>query len=97
MRRGISVAMVIFGLPTVLTGIWQFFPPFNDMFYMPHVTTACIFGLLVGIHIWLNRKPIVRYFKGLGWQWILIGLGVVYIIWIGIAMPILLMGGWWNA
>jgi hypothetical protein len=81
--------MVIFGLATVLTGICNFFPPFKDEFNPPHATAACIFGLLVGIHIWLNRKAVFRHFRRLRWWWILVGLGFVYVIWIGIGMPIL--------
>ena len=89
MRRGISIAMVIFGLATVITGIQKFFPPFDTIFYPPHIITSCIFGLLAVIHIWLNRKPIVRYFKGLRRWWILVGLGVLLVIWASVIMPIL--------
>jgi len=89
MRRGIGIAMVIFGLATVMTGIWNFFPPFDTMFYPPHVINACIFGLLAIVHVWLNWKSIVRYFKGLGWWWILAGLGFVLVIWAGIIVPVL--------
>ena len=90
MRRGIGIAMVIFGLAMVITGIWNFFPPFNTMFFPPHVINACIFGLLAAVHIWLNRKPVVRHFKRLRWWWILVGLGFAAVIYLGIIMPIFL-------
>lgn len=90
MKRGISIAMVVFGLAAALTGIWQFFPPFRTTFYPPHAISACIFGLLVAVHIWLNRKPLIRYFKRLRWWWIPVGLGFAIAIWVGIMMPILL-------
>ena len=80
MRRGITIAMVIFGLAMVVSGIQKFFPPVNTIFYPPHAINACIFGLLVVVHIILSWKPIVRYFSGLGWWWILVGLGFAAII-----------------
>ena len=93
MRRGISIAMVIFGLAALITGIEKLFPPFNEMTYPPHLINALIFGLLVIIHTWLNWKPVVRYFKGLRWWWALIGLGVVLVIWAGIMVPVLTLTG----
>ena len=90
MRRVIGIAMVIFGLTTALTGIWNFFPPFNTVFYPPHAINSCVFGLLAAIHIWLNRKPVLRYFKGLRKGWILVGLGFAAIIYAGIILPIFL-------
>lgn len=91
MRRIIGILMVIFGLTAALTGIWEFFSPFNTTFYAPHVINACIFGLLAAVHIWLNRKPVFRYFKGLGWRWVLVGLGLAAIIWLGIIMPVFVL------
>jgi hypothetical protein len=93
MRRVITIIMVTLGLTTVITGIWDFFPPFNGTFYVPHTITACIFGILVAVHLWLNRKPVLRYFKGLGRWWILVGLGGALVIWLGIIMPIFVLTG----
>ncbi len=90
MRRGISIAMVIFGLLMLASGITKLFPPFDTTFHPGHVANSFIFTLLVVIHIWLNRKPIIRYFKGLKWWWILVGLGLATVIWIGVGLPILL-------
>jgi len=84
MRRGIAIAMVIFGLAAVISGIQKFFPPANDMFYPPHVINSCIFGLLVFVHIGLNSKSIGRHFSGLGRWWILVGFGFAAIIVVGI-------------
>jgi len=88
MRRAISIAMVIFGLAMVITGIWNLFPPFNTMLFPAHIIPAFIFGLLAATHLWLNWKLIVRYFKRLGWWWILVGLGFILVIYLGIIMPI---------
>ena len=93
MRRGIGIAMVGFGLSMVTTGIWNLFPPFNTTLFLPQVITSCIFGLLAATHIWLNRKPIVRYFKGLRRWWILVGLGFLLVIWAAVIMPVLYIAG----
>ena len=80
MKRGIGIAMVIFGLAMLITGIQKLFSPASDMFYPPHVIISCIFALLVVAHIWLNWNPIGRYFKGLGRWWVLVGLGFAAVI-----------------
>ena len=84
MKRGIAIAMVIFGLAMVISGIQKFFPPSSESFYPPHVINACIFGLLVVVHVWLHWKQIVRHFSGLGRWWILVGLGFAAVIVVGI-------------
>jgi len=93
MKRVIGITMVFFGLALAITGIWNLFPPFNTMLFLPHVINSCIFGILAVIHIWLNWKAIIRYFKGLGRLWILVGLGVAAVIWLGIILPILVKTG----
>ena len=90
MRRVISIAIVIVGLAMAITGIWKLFPPFDARFFPPHVINSFIFSVLVIIHIWLNRKPIIRYFKGLRWWWILVGLGFAAVVWVGAIMPVFL-------
>ena len=90
MRRGVSVAMVIFGVWIVVTGIWQVFPPFNTGVEPVHLIPAFCFAVLMIIHVWLNWKPLLRYFKGLGWRWVLIGLGILGILWSAVGMPITL-------
>ena len=88
MRRVIGIAMVVFGLNMVITGIWNFFSPFNTIFYTPHVANACIFGALAIIHVILNRKPLLQYFKRLGGRWTLVGILSFFIIYLGIIVPI---------
>ncbi len=89
MRRGIAIAMVIFGLALVISGIQKLFPPANDIFYRPHVVLACIFALLVIAHIKLNWKSITRHFKGLGRWWLLVGLGLAVVIVVSI-LPLII-------
>ena len=50
-RRVISIALVLFGLFTAVTGLWSFFPPFNAEFSPGHAVGACIFGILCGVHV----------------------------------------------
>jgi hypothetical protein len=96
MRRGIGIAMVIFGIWAAISGISQFFPPFDTMFDPGHVVSACGFTLLLCTHVWLNRKTVARYFKGLGRWWILIGVFVAgSIIFEGIVVTILIATGVW--
>ena len=91
MRRGVSIAMFIFGLNTLVTGIQNFFPPFNTVFYIPHVVNASLFASIAVIHVWLNWKSLVRHFQRLGRWWILVGLlGVVAVIWLAVIAPIVL-------
>jgi len=89
MRRGIGIALILFGLMMAIAGIWKLFPPSNKVLYPPHIIAAFIFLILLIIHIWLNRKPILRYFSGLGWKWIWVGLGCILVIYYAI-MPLII-------
>jgi len=75
-----SISLALTGLFTLSTGIWNFFPPFIDSFSPGHAIDACIFCALGLFHVWLNWKPMLKYFKGLGWWWFLIGLSVISIV-----------------
>ena len=66
MRRGVIIAMVIVGLITMLTGIWELFPPFNEVFYPAHTANAYAFAVLVLIHVGLDWKQLLQRFKRLG-------------------------------
>ncbi|MFC2060090.1 hypothetical protein ACFLTZ_03215 [Chloroflexota bacterium] len=77
MRRAISIMLVVSGLFSAVTGIWNFLPPFSESFSPGHAIGACIFGTLCFIHVWLNWKPIVKYFKALGLWWIIVALGLI--------------------
>jgi magnesium-transporting ATPase (P-type) len=87
-KRIVSITLVLSGLFTATTGIWNFFPPFNESFSPGHAVGGCVFCSICIIHIWLNWKPLLRYFKGLGWWWCLIVLGLIAIISV-ITVPIL--------
>jgi len=93
MRRVISIAMFIFGLSMVITGIMKLFPPFSDITFPAHIVNSIIFGILAVIHTWTNWKPLIRYFKGLGWWWVLVGLGFLLVIWSVILMPTFIITG----
>ncbi|MFC2038904.1 hypothetical protein ACFLUG_03945 [Chloroflexota bacterium] len=91
MRRPVSVILFITGLFTLVTGVWNFFPPVNATFSPGHAIGASIFGALSIIHVWLNWKPILNYSKSLGWWWILVALGLIASIVVGI-IPLLRKG-----
>lgn len=79
MRRGIAIAMVLLGLGTFVSGIVD-----SSAVSVGgpghHIIFAVLFAIVVCIHGWLNRKPLIRYFKGLGWGWVLVGLGLAVIV-----------------
>jgi hypothetical protein len=68
----------------MITGIWNFFPPFNKSFSPGHAVGACIFGSLCIIHMGLNGKSIWKYLKGLGWKWLFVACAFVAIAMVGI-------------
>ena len=90
MRRAVSVALVVTGLFSAVTGIWNFFPPFSKSFSPGHAIGASIFGALCIIHVWLNWKPIVRYLRDLGWWWLLVATGLIATIMV-VIIPIIRM------
>jgi hypothetical protein len=80
LKRIVSIALVLSGLYTAATGIWNFFPPFSESFSPGHAVGACILCVICIIHIWLNWKSLIHYFKGLGWWWFPIVLSLIAII-----------------
>ena len=90
MRRVIGIFLVITGLFTAVTGIWNFFPPFSLSFSPAHAFGSCIFGVLCIIHVWLNWKSILRYFRSLGWWWLPVALSLIAILVLAI-IPLLSM------
>ena len=90
MRRAVSVALVVTGLFSAVTGIWNFIPPFSESFSPGHAIGACIFGVLCVIHIWLNWKSILRYFKALKWWWIIVALGLIATVMV-VVLPLIMM------
>jgi len=96
MRRVTAIAMVAFGLGSVLSGGWQLFFLLSgeNFIFPPHIATSALFLIFAAIHMWLNRRPFFRYFKGLRWWWILVGvLFGINVIWIGIVLPMLIIRG----
>lgn len=79
LKRIVSISLVLSGLYTAVTGIWNFFPPFSESFSPGHAIGACILCAICIIHILLNWKSLIHYFKGLGWWWIPIALGFIVI------------------
>ena len=90
MRRAVTVALVVSGLFSVVTGISNFFPPFSESFSPGHAIGSSIFGGLCIIHVWLNWKSILRYFRTLGWWWLLVVLGLIATV-MAVIIPLLRM------
>ena len=90
MRRTVSIILVLAGLFTAVTGIWNFFPPFNESFSPGHAIGGSLVGALCVVHLWFNRKPVAKYMKGLGWWWVLIALGLTATVMV-IVIPIVRM------
>ena len=80
LRRVITITMVLTGLFTLISGFWNFFPPYDSEFSAGHAVGASVFGVLGVAHAWLNRRPILRYFRGLGWWWVVVGLGFAALV-----------------
>jgi len=97
MRRVISILLVIFGAATILGAVRNIpipcFAAFIKEFDVGHALNAGIFTILIIIHVWLNRKPLFRYFGKLGWWWIPVGLGFAGVVWGGVVMTILVAEG----
>ena len=91
MRRAVSIMLVVTGLFSAVTGIWNIFPPFSESFSPGHAVGACIFGILCAIHVWLNWKPIVKYLKNLGWWWMLVASGLIATVMV-VIIPLIRMG-----
>ena len=63
--------MSLLGVWTMLSGIVD-----SDL----HIWVAIALTLVLCFHLWLNRKLLLRHFKGPGWKWILIGTVLLAII-----------------
>jgi hypothetical protein len=78
MRRFVTIAMTLCGIWTVLSGIQMMIvPPVGG--HAQHVAPAILFVIFMGLHLWLNWKAFLLRFKGLGWKWTLVGVGLVVI------------------
>jgi hypothetical protein len=76
-RKATSLALVVSGSFTMVTGLWNFLPPFSETFSPGHAVGACVFSALCLVHVWLNWTAIRRYLTRSAWGWALIALGLV--------------------
>ncbi len=79
MRSGVNIAMFLTGIWTIMTGIIEL-TPLAIGSPAHHIVAASTFVVVLGIHVWLNRKAFLQRFKGLGWRWSLIGAGILIIL-----------------
>jgi hypothetical protein len=99
MRRVIGILLIMFTSLVVLGAVRNLplplFENFSSQFDIGHAVSGVIFIILLGIHLWLNRKPLARYFSKLKWWWVLVGAGFLAVIWGGIGITILVgLGDW---
>jgi membrane protease YdiL (CAAX protease family) len=91
MRRGISIALILDVIWLIGTGVLQLLSPFNEEVDPNHIIPVVIFIILLSIHLWLNRKPICKYFTGLGWKWVYIALGIILVLWGVVGVPLMMV------
>jgi hypothetical protein len=99
MRRVIGILLILFTTIVVFGAVRNLpvpvFKTFSSQFDIGHAISGLIFVILLGIHLWLNRKPLSRYFSNLKWWWILVGLGFLVVIWGGIGVTLMVGLGVW--
>jgi hypothetical protein len=79
MRKFTTIGLALTGLWTMLSGLQMMIvPPVGG--HAQHVAPAFFFIIFMGLHTWLNWKPFVLRFKGLGWRWALVGFALVVIV-----------------
>jgi hypothetical protein len=71
LRSIVTIALCILGTWTIISGIVD-----SDV----HIFAACTLAVVICIHLWINRKSFFQRFSGLGWKWMLIGLGILVAI-----------------
>jgi hypothetical protein len=79
MRSGVTIAMFLLGIWTIMTGIIEL-TPLSVGGPDHHIFAASAFIVVLCIHVWLNRKAFLQRFKALGWKWSLIGVGILIIL-----------------
>ena len=79
MRKSITITMTLLCIWMISTGIVALASPGIDA-PAHHVVAAILFLIVMAIHIWLNRKAFLQYYRNLRWQWVYIVLGIVVIV-----------------
>ena len=79
MRSFVSIGIALTGIWTVLSGLVMLIVPPIDS-HAHHVAPAILFVIFMVLHTWLNWKPLLLRFRGLGWKWALVGVVAVIIM-----------------
>jgi Kef-type K+ transport system membrane component KefB len=69
MRQLSVIVMMLSSLVIIFTGIAE---ANSTQLAGHHIVAASLFFIAACIHGWYNRKPVLRYFSGLGWRWAVI-------------------------
>ncbi len=59
MGRFISISLVVLTVLMIATGIAAGPTACSG----PHIAVASVWVVFAGVHAWLNRRPVVKYFK----------------------------------
>lgn len=86
MKNFTTIGMTLTGIWTALSGILELTPAAIGS-PAHHVFAAFVFLVFLGIHTWLNRRSLLLRFKGLGWKWSIVGMGLLVIILTTVAHP----------
>jgi len=64
MRKFLGIAIFLLLVLCISAGIAESMPFHSGRPAVLHISIAVLFIIAVSIHIWLNRKAFIRYFKG---------------------------------
>jgi hypothetical protein len=78
MRNFVTIGMTLAGIWTALSGFQQLTPLASGS-VVHHLAPAILLVIFMGMHVWLNWKAFLLRFKGLGWKWGLVGIGLAII------------------
>ena len=73
MRRIAVIVMALSTAVMIFTGFSEALPRHSDL-AVHHIVGASLFVIAGCFHCWYNRKPIIKYFNGLGWWWAIIAV-----------------------
>ncbi len=86
MRKFVTIGLTLTGLWTMLSGFQMMVVPPTDG-HAQHLAPAFLFIIFMGLHTWLNWKALLLRFKGLGWRWALVGVGIVIVFLMTLGHP----------
>jgi hypothetical protein len=87
-RRAISVALLLIGVLTIVSGFWSLFLRGTPV-VPAHVVGGFVFGMLSLLHVRYNRNALRLYLRDLGWSPKVLRLLIAAAISLVLLVPIL--------